>query len=207
MLFSCGLFRILHQPSPTAFASIHLTMDRHFDMDDLFSHIISDKNVNKRQSASYIRRTIDPRPFHQKTFLFVFRYFTIVDEGCKPAHWQRHSSRSSDREFTDYVHISECSSILGLSFEEQSFGHASLQRDGQEHFAPFHVLNIRCFPDELGSALDFDEKLCYSGPYAFLRCLNTEYKDAIDRFQRLNEHIAELALPNVRGSFSSPDPP
>lgn len=190
-------YRILHQPSPTTFASIHLTMECNFDMDALLSYIISEKIVNKGKTTSYVRKTIEPRPFHQLTFLFVFKYYTLVDEGFEPSPWQRHGCKTSDRESTDAVDISECSSIVGLSLERQSFTHV-VQDDGQEHFAPFHILNIRCFPDKFRSEHDFDGHVCYSGPYAFLHCLKTEYENATARFQKLNASIAQLALPSVR---------
>lgn len=192
--------RILHQPLPTTFASIHLTMECHFDMDALLSHIVSDKVVNKGKTASFVRKTVEPRPFHSGTFLFVFKYYTIADQGLEPAPWQRHGRRCLDRESTDHVDISECSSLVGLSLERQSFGHAD---SGHEHFAPFHLLNVRCFPDKLRPVNDFDGHSCYNGPYAFLHCLNAEYQNASRRFQRLNESIAELVLPSVRQIPSS----
>lgn len=170
-------------------------------MDSLFSYILSDDTVKKGRTASYVRKTVDPRPFHQRTFLFVFKYYTIVNEGLEPAHWQRHGYTTSDRMPTDYLDISECSSVLGLSLERQPFRSASQSNDTTEHFSPFHIINIRCFPDNIRSQYDFDQQPCYSGPYAFLYCLNIEYQNAAQRFQRLNESIAKLALPSVRQGY------
>ncbi|KAJ4387895.1 hypothetical protein N0V93_008498 [Gnomoniopsis smithogilvyi] len=181
-------------PSPTTFASIHLTMECHFDMDALLSYIISDQDANKGRTTSYMRKTIESRPFQQRTFLFVLKYYTVVDEGFEPSPWQRHGCRSSDRQTPNHVNISECSSVVGLSLERQSFGPPD---PGEEHFAPFHVLNIRCFPDKLRSVHQFDGHLCYNGPYALLHCLNTEYQNAARRFQTLNESIAKLVLPST----------
>lgn len=198
------IIRILHQPSPTAFAGIHLTMEHNFDMDLLLSYIVSDETAKKGRTSSYVRKTVEPRPFHQRTFLFVFKYYTIVNEGFEPAHWQRHGYTTSDRVPTDHLDISECSSVVGLSLERQSFSPASQHNDTTEHFLPFHVLNIRCFPDNIRSQYDFDQQVCYSGPYAFLHCLTDEYQNAAQRFKRLNESIEKLALPSVRqGSYLS----
>lgn len=167
-------------------------------MDSLLSYIISDETVKKGRTASYVRKTVEPRPFQQRTFLFVFKYYTIVNEGFEPAHWQRHGYTTSDRAPTDHLDISECSSVVGLSLERQPFSRASQHNDTTEHFSPFHILNIRCFPDKIRSQYDLDQQFCYSGPYAFLHCLNVEYQNAAQRFQRLNESIEELALPSVR---------
>lgn len=175
-------------------------MENHFDMDDLISRIVSDKRASKGKTASYVREISEHRPFHRGPFLFVFKYYTIVDEGFSPAQWQRYSCISSDRETTDHVEISECSSIIALSLEKNRFGQ-TVQEDGEEaedhHFAPFHVLNIRCFPDNLRSTHNFGGQSCYSGPFAFIQCLDSEYKNAARRFSRLNERIAALALPSV----------
>lgn len=173
-------------------------MERHFDMDSIFSYILSDETVKKGRTASYVRKTVEPRPFHQRTFLFVLKYYTIVDEGFEPAHWQRHGYTTSDRMPADHLDISECSSVLGLSLKRQPFSSASQSSDTAEHFSPFHIINIRCFPDNIRSPYDFEQQPCYSGPHAFLSCLNVEYRNAVQRFQRLNESIARLALPSVR---------
>lgn len=191
------LVRILHQPSATTFASIHLTMGQHFDMDQVFSHIIP-IDAKNRKVASYAQKASRPRPFHRSAFCFVFKYYTITDQSVAPLSWQRSCTTTedvpADPTAADHVNVSECTSIVALAFERQAMG-----RDKQ-HVAlhdPFQVLNIRCFPDNIRSDCTFENELSCSGPHAFLQCLAMEYKNAVTRFTKLNEQIAELILPSV----------
>lgn len=45
--------RILQEPSPLTLAATHLTLKKHFDMDELFQHIVStDGNRGKTKVTS-----------------------------------------------------------------------------------------------------------------------------------------------------------
>lgn len=191
---------ILYQPSATTFASIHLTMGQHFDMDELLSHLVSN-GAKKGKAVSYMQKLSQTRPFHQIILSFVFKYYTVVDEGVLPPAWQRHSCGTSDKGPTNHINISECTSIVALSFERESIGQNQVHGDIHD---PFHVLNIQCFPDHIRSESRFDKQPCYSGPHAFLQCLSAEYQNAATRLTRLNEQIAELVLPSVCATPQSP---
>lgn len=189
--------RILHRPSATSFASIHLTMGQYFNMEEVFSHLIP-IDVNNKKVSSYVQKASRPRPFHQSTFCFVFKYYTIADQSLTPLSWQRSckttDEASADQTLAHHINVSECTSIVALAFERQG-----LSRDKQNVALqnPFQILNIQCFPDKIRSESKFDSQLCCSGPHALLRCLAMEYKHAVTRFTKLNEQIAELVLPSV----------
>lgn len=172
-------------------------MGQHFDMDQIFSHLVP-VDAKNRKVASYVQKASRPRSFHHSAFCFVFKYYTIADQNLTPLTWQRSckttDEASADQTLTDHVNVSECTSIVALAFERQP-----ISRDKQ-HVAlrdPFQILNIQCFPDKIRSESTFEEQLCCSGPHVFLQCLAMEYKNAVRRFTNLNEQIAELVLPSV----------
>ncbi|PSR92346.1 cora-like Mg2+ transporter protein-domain-containing protein, partial [Coniella lustricola] len=193
---------ILQQPSATSFAGVHLTLGCHFDMDEIFSHLIS-KKLNKGKTTPYVMRAFEPKAIHQRTFFFVFKYYTVVDDGFTPSAWQRHGSvqTASDE---DAINISECSSIVALSLEGDVVDQVSRRASKSnrvkmgsvfETFAPFHILSIQCFPDGIASDRVLAETTLHSGPQAFLECLAMEYRTAVQRLWKLNERIASLVIP------------
>lgn len=175
-------------------------------MNELLSHIVSNK-VNKGKTTPCMLRAFEPEQIHQRTFFFVFKYYTIVDEGLAPAPWQCHDSGQEDRESTGHIDISECSSVVALSLEAAApIGQVPLRRGHgkgtkmgavYDTFAPFHILNIRLFPDNVHSEHDFGQNPCYNGPHAFLECLTVEYRAAIQRLSQLGERIEEMVIPSV----------
>ena len=64
-----------------------------------------------------MNRAFENEPLKQRTFFFVFKYYTVLGEGLTPAPWQAHDSRPADRRSPDHIDIAECSSILALSLD------------------------------------------------------------------------------------------
>lgn len=154
-------------------------------------------------------RTTESHPLRQRTFFFVFKYYTLVNEDkCTPAPWQRCDRRPADQKWHDHVDIAECSSILALSLGGdpiKRYRARVKKRDTKEHVifdmsAPWHLLSIQCFPDdehtmrtEGGSKRPF----C-NGPFAFLDSLALEYHDAVTRYSQINDVVTKLITPPVR---------
>lgn len=175
-------------------------------MDELFARLISNK-LDKGKTTPYMLRAFEPKPIRQRSFLFVIKYYTVVDEDLTSASWQQHDIRQSEEESADHIDISECSSIVALSLEGEAVDQVPRRASKSNRvttgsvydtFAPFHVVNIQCCPDLIRSDRDMAENPCYSGPQAFLECLAAEYRTAGQRLWRLNERIGGLVIPPVR---------
>ncbi|KAK3346739.1 hypothetical protein B0T25DRAFT_592806 [Lasiosphaeria hispida] len=202
---SVGRMTILQEPSPVMLGAAHMTMKRHFDMDELFQHLASTTG-NKGKTRAYMNRAYETEPLKQRTFFFVFKYYTVVGEGLKPAPWQAYDSRPPDRRSPDHIDITECSAVLALSLggKPKKTVKSRVRRRGvamqqgviYDTFAPWHLLSIQCFPDDEHSMRSEESKRpFYNGPYAFLDSLGVEYRDAIKRYLKLNEMITKLITP------------
>lgn len=202
-----GRITILQEPSPLMLGAVHMTMAQHFDMDELFRHLIT-TDGNKGKTRAYVDRAFESTETRRRTFFFVFKYFTVVGEGLKSAPWQKFDYRPPDKRSIDHIDITECSSILALSLEGQPIKKVTRnnrrQRKKAEEgyiyhpFAPWHLLSIQCFPDNAHSLRSEDlNKKFVSGPYAFLDTLAAEYRDAVKRYATLNEMITKLITPPV----------
>lgn len=188
-------------------AALLLTMSPHFDMPEILNHLISNES-NLGYTSAFMNRAFEKPCFsmyslpnnRQRSFFFVFKYYTSVTEGLQPASWQRFDSQSSGRQ-SDHIDIAECSSILALSLggeptkrlrrrTRQSVGEGQLF----DTYGPWHILNIQSFPDNLHTVRgeEFQHKSFYNGPYAFLSLLVSEYKDAGKRNRALNNKITKL---------------
>jgi hypothetical protein len=207
-----GRITILQEPSPLMLGAAHMTMARHFDMDELFRHLIT-SDGNKGKTRAYVDRAFEPTETRRRTFFFVFKYFTVVGEGLKSAPWQKFDYRPPDIRSIDHIDITECSSVLALSLEGQPIEKVTRNNRRQRKkveegyvyhpFAPWHLLSIQCFPDNAHSLRSEDlHKQFISGPYAFLDTLAAEYRDAVKRYATLNEMITKLITPPV--SFKPP---
>ncbi|OIW26757.1 hypothetical protein CONLIGDRAFT_557157, partial [Coniochaeta ligniaria NRRL 30616] len=207
-----GRITILQEPSPLMLGAAHMTMARHFDMDELFRHLITTSG-NKGKTRAYVDRAFEPTETRRRTFFFVFKYFTVVGEGLKSAPWQAFDYRPPDKRSIDHIDITECSSVLALSLEGQPIEKVTRnnrrQRKKAEEgyvyhpFAPWHLLSIQCFPDNAHSLRSEDlNKQFVSGPYAFLDTLAAEYRDAIKRYATLNEMITKLITPPSEFMFN-----
>jgi hypothetical protein len=199
--------RVFQEPSSAILAGIHLAMSKHFDTDELFSHLVSPQG-NQGKTTAYMHRAAEANPIHQSTFFIVFKYYTVVGEGLTPAPWQQFDHRPADKKAPDHINITECSSILALSLEGEPVSKVPLRRGRRkgsklgavyDTFAPYHLLNIQCFPDHIHAENESIRKPCYyNGPYVFLNRLVAEYKDATKRYLQLNDRIEKLITPPVR---------
>ncbi|KUI56309.1 hypothetical protein VP1G_03748 [Cytospora mali] len=202
-----GRITIFQEATPAMLAGIHLVMNQHFDMDELFSHLVSPHG----KTTAYMHRAAEPNRIHQRSFFFVFKYYTVVGEGLTPAPWQQYDHRPPDTKSPDHIDITECSSILALSLEGDPVKEVPLRRRRRkgvtsgvlyDTFAPFHLLNIQCFPDHIHSENDSIRKPCYyNGPYVFLNRLVAEYRDATKRYLQLNDRIRKLITPPYQFMF------
>jgi len=199
-----------------------MTQSKHFDMNELYQHLISTQE-NKGKTRAYMNRAFEASPLRRRTFFFVFKYYTAVTEGLAPAPWQQFDQRAPDKRHQDHIDIAECSSVLALSLESEPMNETQLRRlkkkkavnsNGEkgaakdatvqvghvaDPFAPWHLLSLQSFPDDRHS-MRSDEvgKPLYSGPYAFLDALAVEYRDAVKRYAELHDMIAKLITPPVR---------
>ena len=121
-----------------------MTMSKHFDMIEIFDHLISDTHQHRthaclnrafeRPSSAEISTSTaasapelhsDKFPWYpnshfgpnlrQRTFFFVFRYYAVVGDCHSPAPWQKYDNRPSDRRLGDHIDIAECGSVVALS--------------------------------------------------------------------------------------------
>jgi len=152
-------------------------------------------------------RPYETSSLRQRSFLFVFKYYTVVGEGLTPAPWQAFDSRPPDRKSPDHIDITEASAVLALSLGGDSVKTIKnkVRRGGvregalYDTFAPWHLLAIQCYPDEMHSMHNEDSQKCFlSGPHAFLDSLRVEYRDAVKRYNNLNQLITKLITPPVR---------
>lgn len=152
-------------------------------------------------------RAFEPDPIRQRSFFFVFKYYTVVGEDLTPAPWQAFDSRPPDRRSPDHIDITEASGVLALSlggdpvhtFTKRVRRGGVLEGKLYDTFAPWHLFAIQCYPDDLHSMHNGDsQKHFLSGPYAFLDSLRVEYRDAGKRYNHLNELITKLITPPVR---------
>lgn len=161
---------------------------------------------------AYMNRATETDPLRHRSFFFVFKYYTVIGEGLEPAPWQPFDTRPPDRRSPDHINLTECSSILALSLGGDIFKKIKVREKRKiktgylyNSSAPWHLLNIQCFPDDKHSTRSEDpnKKFC-NGPYAFLDALCVEYRDAVKRYTELNESITKLITPPVCFSFFSP---
>src|SRR5688572_7774362 len=110
-------------------AALHLTMSPHFDMSELLQHFLSD--APRHRTHACLNRAFerlpsspaaappslsDAAPFpplattcnvRQRSFFFVFKYYTVVGDSLCPAPWQKFDKRPSDKRLGDHIDIAE----------------------------------------------------------------------------------------------------
>ena len=195
--------------------ALHLTMAKHFDMNELYQHLVPDAE-NRGLTRAFISNrpfaraatsaTADALRLRQRSFLFVFKYYTVVGEGLEPAAWQKFDKRPMNRRSVDHIDIAECGSVLALSLGGEPLRKVTLkqrrtQGDGVlfDTFAPWHLLTIQAFPDDEHTVREPGARKTFcNGPEAFLDALVLEYKDATKRNQILHDRITKLITPPVR---------
>lgn len=192
-----GKITIVREPSSLLFGAIHLTMDPHFDMDEIF-RLLSDESPTR----AYMKGCFDSEPTQQRSFLFCFKYYTIVGGEREPMPWQ--SSDKDLRNTKTHIPISSCSSIVALSLSGKpsttlrnrsrraraTVGHVF------DPFAPWRVLSIQCYPDWKSTVDTHDSNRHYvNGPEAFLVTLLAEYRDAQKRFFEIARRVTAMTTP------------
>lgn len=220
-------------------AALHMTMSPHFDMSELLAHLLTD-TLNRGRTLAFMNRAYERIPsastspypsspttrpvevshppllqpsfgnLRQRSFFFVFKYYTVVGKGLKPAPWQRYDERPVDKRLGDHIDIAECSSVLALSLGGQPTKSLKMRsrRVGKKEgclfdtFGPWQLLSIQSFPDDEHTVRgeEFQNKSFVNGPHAFLNLLVAEYRDAGKRNQILHERIKKLITPPVRSS-------
>ncbi|KAM0564481.1 hypothetical protein ACHAPJ_000695 [Fusarium lateritium] len=162
-----------------------------------------------------VGQSVAPSPatpnVRQKSFFFVFKYYTVVSPPLEPAPWQRFDKRPSENRLGDHIDIAECGSVLALSLGGESHRAPRMRsrreraRDGFlfETFGPWQLLAIQSFPDNLHTVRgeEFTRKEYVNGPYAFLDLLIAEYRDAGKRNQILHERVTKLITPPTEFMF------
>ncbi|KAK1774918.1 hypothetical protein QBC45DRAFT_23176 [Copromyces sp. CBS 386.78] len=210
-----GRITILQEVPPLVLGAVHMTMQKHFDMDELLKHLISNEGNNGKTKA-YMDRATESTRLRQRTFFFVFKYYTVVNQNkCTPAPWQNFDTRPADRKLLDHVDIAECSSILALSLGGdpiKMYRGRVKKRDTKDHVifatsAPWQLLSIQCFPDDEHTmrsegSRDSRRPLC-NGPFAFLDSLALEYHDAVTRYSQINDEVTKLITPPSDFMFNS----
>jgi hypothetical protein len=156
-----------------------------------------------------VNRAFEDSPLRQKCFYFVFKYHTVVGGDMEPPKWLQYDHRPQERRQQDHIDITECSSVLALSLEDDRPKSVKAKTPSRRQraaragkicdiFSPWHLLSLQYFPDAQHSTRSEDVGRTYcSGPYAFLHSLALEYRDAAKRYEQLNDRITKLITPEV----------
>ncbi|PBP20018.1 hypothetical protein BUE80_DR009146 [Diplocarpon rosae] len=202
-----GRIFIVREPSPIILGALHLTMNKYFDMDEIFKYLVEEDKSN----AHLLNRAFSPDPRRQRSFIFEFDYFTLVGEGIQPMPWQRSDSAEKVlKKSKEHIPISRCSSVVALflgGLPVRKLRNAARRATTKYGFvydpwAAWHVLNIQCYPDHKHSIDAHDSTKHYvNGPEAFLHTLLAEFKDAQKRFEDIYIKISKLVIPPVATPF------
>ncbi|KAF5000776.1 hypothetical protein FDECE_11131 [Fusarium decemcellulare] len=236
-----GRITIVQEPTPLILAALNLAMSSQFDMSELLAHLLTDEPNRGRTHAfmnrAYERSpspALSSSPFvsqsspiplpvglpavapttanlRQRSFFFVFKYYTVVTPPLEPAPWQRFDKRPSDKRLGDHIDIAECGAVLALSLGGETTKAPRMRsrreraREGFlfETFGPWHLLAIQSFPDNAHTVRgeEFQQKKYVNGPYAFLDLLIAEYRDAGKRNQFLHDRVTKLITPPTEFMF------
>lgn len=151
-------------------------------------------------------RAFESTEIQQRSFFFVFKYYTVVGDKLTPPPWQHYDHRPADKRTDDHIDICECSSILALSLAGppiRTSGRKKKKSKAEQGkiydpFAPWQLLDIQCFPDDVNVMRTEDSRMAFcNGPFAFLDALAMEYRNATKRNVALNEMITKLITPPV----------
>ncbi|GAB7338940.1 hypothetical protein MBLNU457_5615t4 [Dothideomycetes sp. NU457] len=195
---ACGKIICVREPSPLLFAALHYTMNKHFDMDELFDFLVDRDPILARPHNPFAD---DHR--HRRTFVFNMEYFTLIGKDCEPMHWQKFDSNRKGS--AEHIPLSRCSAVVALSLEgthsrdvktkdrrfQKKYGHV------YDPFCPWRVLVIQCYPDWESTIEEPEEELrqrrhVVNGPEAFLTALQHELRDASKRLTKVYHRIDEL---------------
>lgn len=200
-----GRISIMRELSPILSGAIHYAMNRDFDMDEIFGHL-----VESESSSANMHRAFDSDERRQRSFIFNFEYFTIIGEECEPFEWQL-ADRQKDRH-EHHIPISRCSSVVALSLQgkvTRKIKNPSRRAKNPhgfayEVFAPWKVLNIQHYPDWRSRTDIHDSTKHYvNGVEAFMATLLGEFQDAQKRFEDIYKKIAKLITPELDFMFNA----
>ena len=200
-----GRISIVREPSPILFGAVHHTMSKHFDVDDLFRHLVETEG-----SSATMHRAFDEDPRRQKSFIFNFEYFTIIGRDCKPMKWQL--ADQQEERSASHISITRCSSVVALALDGpavRKVRNPSRQATNSHGFAydpwsAWHVLNLQCYPD-WNASLDVHETSNHyvNGVEAFLVTVLGELRDAQKRFEEIHKAIKVMIMPQLEFMFNS----
>lgn len=77
-----GKITTIREPSAVLSAAVHLTMNHHFDMDNIFRLLTDDT-----PSKGYMKGCLKQDHRHHRSFVFTFKYHTIVESEREPSPW------------------------------------------------------------------------------------------------------------------------
>ncbi|KAH8819458.1 hypothetical protein F5884DRAFT_660991 [Xylogone sp. PMI_703] len=186
-----GRITIVREPSPIIFGALHLAMKDHFDMDEIYTHLVSQEMTNR-------------------SFFFKFEYYTVVGPECQPMPWQL--ANFALTESSHHIPISRCGAVVALSLSGAPIRklrnvsrHAkSLHGFVHDPWAPWQVLSIQCYPDHKHTMDIHDSTKHYvNGPEAFMYTLLAEFKDAQKRYEEIYQRISKLITPGSDFMFDS----
>ncbi|KAK0362234.1 hypothetical protein LTR02_016445 [Friedmanniomyces endolithicus] len=200
-----GRITILREPGPILFGAVHHTLSKHFDVDELFRHLLESEG-----SSANVHRAFEADLRKQKSFVFNFEYFTIIGKGCKPMKWQL--ADQQEERSASHIPITRCSSVVALVLDGEAVKkvkNPSRQATNSHGFAydpwaPWQVLNLQCYPDWHASLDVHDSTRHYvNGPEAFLTSILGELRDAQKRLELVHQSIAKLIMPPLEFMFDS----
>jgi cell division septum initiation protein DivIVA len=200
-----GRITIAREPSPILFGALHLTMNKTFDMNEIFKEL-----VQPEACSAHMHRAFHEDPRHQKTFFFDFEYYTVIGEDCKPMQWQR---ADKDKGASDsHIPLTRCGAVVALALYDdkprriRNKGRRAKTQHGwvQDVWSPWQVLNLQCYPDWRATPDTFESGHRYlNGAEAFLHALLTEYKDARKRYEEIYKRITHLITPPLGFIFDA----
>ena len=200
-----GRITIAREPAPILFGALHLTLHETFDMDELFSHLVS-----TNASSAHMHRAFYEERTHQRTFFFSFEYYTVLGDDCTPMEWQRSDKNKEFSNDDDHIPLSRCGAVVALAlFDDnprriRNRARRAKTKHGwvQDIWSPWQVLQLECFPDWRATADTFETGHRYvNGPEAFLHALLTEYRDARKRYDEIYSRITSLITPGLNFLF------
>lgn len=192
-----GRITIVREPSPLLFGALHLTMSQHFDMDAIFRFL-----CDESPTRAYMNGCFEPEPTKQRSFIFSFKYHTIIHSERDPMPWQAYEPDQRDERM--HIPISTCSSVVALSLSGdpiKTLKNRSRRRNAHEGkvfdpFGPWHVLSVQCFPDWKSTVDTHENNRNYvNGPEAFLVTILDEFKDAQKRFFEIARRVSAMTSP------------
>jgi hypothetical protein len=80
-MLTLNLASIVREPSPVIFGAIHLTMNKYFDVDELFENLVSDESTSVRERTKSKHNLLCPNHNSRPTTVVVlFRKITATND-------------------------------------------------------------------------------------------------------------------------------